>query len=123
MRSSLRKKLVGGAFAVMLAAVAVLAGGFVPVNGQAPESEVWRYTWDAPTTGSPVHHYIVEVQRDGSVLQHREETPDAERLFVFDAFYDHDYEVRVIAVDAQGREGEPSLYSYRETCNRPVPTR
>jgi hypothetical protein len=118
-----KKNLAVGAIPLLLVGVAVVAAGFLPANGQAPESEVWRFSWDAPTEGAPVDHYIVEVQKDGSILEHRFVTQDDRREYAFDAYYGHDYEVMVTAVDAQGRLGEPSPYSIRQTCNRPPPTR
>lgn len=118
-----KKNLAVGAFPLLLVVVGMVAAGLQPANGQTPESEVWHYNWSAPTTGAPVDHYIVEVQQDGSVLKHRYVTPDASRDYSFAAFYDHDYEVRVTAVDAEWRQGPPSEWSIRQTCNRPPPTR
>lgn len=118
-----KKNMIVGAIPLLLVCVMVAAAGLGPANAQAPEFEVWRFSWSAPTTGSVVDHYIVEVQKDGSVLEHRFVTDDDTREYAFDAFYDHDYEVMVTAVDAEGRRGEPSAYSIRETCNRPPPTR
>ena len=118
-----KKNMAVGAIPLLLAVAWMAAAGLQPANGQTPESEVWHFNWPAPTTGGPVDHYIVEVQQDGSILQHRYVTPDGSRDYSFDAFYDHDYEVRATAVDASGRQGLPSEWSIRQTCNRPPPTR
>jgi len=118
-----KKDSATGAILLFLVVTMTVAAGLAPANAQTVESETWHYNWSSPTTGAAVDHYIVEVQQDGSVLLHRFVTPDDSRDYTFKAFYDHDYEVRVTAVDIAGRKGLPSEWSYRETCNRPPPNR
>lgn len=67
------------------------------------------YSWTAPTTGAPVHHYVAEV------LVNRTDTLVFDNLptttLQFPAKYGDDYMVRVAAVSAENRRGPWSNWS------------
>jgi len=90
--------------AVAALAVILLAGGTALAQEQV------TYTWTAPTTGSPVDHYVVQHSVDGGAWV-TVATDVTGTTYVLSAEYDHQHQIRVAGVDAQGRQGpfsEPS---------------
>ena len=72
----------------------------------APDTE---FTWTPPTTGTPVHHYVVEV-----VINERETEvydPVSSESIMLPVTYGNKYRVRVAAVDAVDVQGPFSLWS------------
>jgi hypothetical protein len=69
------------------------------------------YTWTAPTTGSAVAYYLVEVSNDGGANWTVAGTT-LDLTYTFTDFQNFDtYIVRVAGVDAQGRQGPYSVPS------------
>ena len=100
------------AVAILAAAVALAA---TPAMAQVDAA----YTWDAPTTGSPVVHYVVEHSADegawvavGTV---------ASNAYTLSADYDVAHRIRVAAVDAENRQGLWSEASDPYTPDAGVP--
>lgn len=85
--------------AVILPAASSLAQTEIPVN----------YTWTAPTTGSPVDHYIVEHSVNGG--QWTQVASTNENSYTLTATTGQSHQVRVAAVDAEDRQGAYSLSS------------
>jgi hypothetical protein len=97
-----------------LAVVIILAVGIAGAqlkdklfSKDAAPNEV--YSWTAPTTGAPVHHYIAEV------LVNRTDTLVFDNIptttISFPAEYGDDYMVRVAAVSADNLQGPWSNWS------------
>jgi hypothetical protein len=69
------------------------------------------YTWTAPTTGSAVHHYIVQTSANltaWTTLTAQPATP----VITIPAAVGVNIQIRVAGVDAQGRQGlwsDPSI--------------
>jgi len=85
--------------AVVLPAASSLAQTEIPVN----------YSWTAPTTGSPVDHYVVEHSiNGGSWIQVA--TTD-ENSYTLSATLGQSHQIRVAGVDASNRQGIFSLAS------------
>ena len=109
-------------FLLVVVVVMVAAGGLQPASGQPGESEVWRFVWSPPSFGSDPDHYVVQIRVDGTAVETRVTANDAPEV-TFDAVYGRDYEVRAAAVDALGRQGQYSDWSFRKTCELAVPSR
>ncbi len=93
------------AFLALATAALVLLTGTVAMS-----QEQVTYTWTAPTTGSPVDHYIVQHSVDGGDWV-TVATDVTETTYVLSAEYDRQHQIRVAGVDALGRQGpfsEPS---------------
>ena len=100
---------------VLLAVVLVLVVGIGTAlvqenktfNSQsAPDVE---FSWTAPTIGTPVHHYVVEVlvnERDTQIF----DSVPSESLML-PVIYGNKYRLRVAAVDAAGIQGPQSIWS------------
>lgn len=86
-------------FAVMLPATASLAQTEIPVD----------YTWTAPTTGSPVDHYVVEHSVNGG--QWTVAGTSTENSFTLNASTGQSHQIRVAGVDATDRQGVFSVAS------------
>ncbi|MEN8006187.1 MAG: hypothetical protein ABFS42_04190 [Candidatus Krumholzibacteriota bacterium] len=111
----MEKKTRSMVMKVLLAVVLILAVGIGTAlvqenktfNSQsAPDTE---FTWTAPTTGTAVHHYVVEVlinERDTRVFD-----PVPSESIMLPVVYGNKYRVRVAAVDAAGVQGPHSLWS------------
>lgn len=80
-------------------------------NGYDPSTEA-RCSWDAPTYGTPVDHYILQVA-DVTFDEPATETYDN----ILDEYFDvpveffHTYKARVAGVDSLGRQGPWSLWT------------
>jgi len=66
-------------------------------------------TWTAPTEGSPVDHYVVELSVDGGEYINAGMTPTTSITLNLDVL--QEYVVRVAGVDALDRQGPWSLPS------------
>ena len=114
-----RKILARSALALVCVTLLVPAAGFVPAWAQEKVTTTWRYSWEPPTSGSPPAYYVAEVRRDGTeiLIFNRIGLPTLN----ISAEYGHDYEIRVAAVDAFGRQGGFSGWSERTTCELVTP--
>lgn len=65
--------------------------------------------WGAPTTGTPVVDYVVQLSADGGTWETIANTPDT--IYGVDLETGHSYRVRVAGIDAEGRQGPWSLPS------------
>ncbi len=70
-----------------------------------------KYSWSAPTAGSPVVEYSVEVRIDGGEWVSHGVTLIPEYIFSNEFEYFKSYEIRVAGVDIVGRQGPFSLAS------------
>ncbi len=104
--------------AVILAltlAVGVLAG--VACAQDDSESNIWRgmaFEWTAPTTGSPVVRYEVQIWKNRATSNDITNLEVMTNRVVFDAHGADLYEVRVRGVDAANRPGPWSGWSIAE---------
>ena len=67
------------------------------------------YKWDAPTTGSPVDHYIIEIEIDGVVTE--VVTDNSTPAYTHSYTPDTTIRLRVKGVDALGYDGPFSVWS------------
>lgn len=79
-------------FALLLPVVATAQTVTMPIS----------YSWAAPTTGSAVHHYVVQKSETGTWTEVGTSTTTA---FVLTATVGVAVQVRVAGVDAQSRQG------------------
>jgi hypothetical protein len=85
----------------------------------AQTTQTVHYTWTAPTTGSPVHHYIVQHAINGGAwVQVASVTTLAYDLA---ATYLEAHQIRVAGVDASARQGLWSLPSDAYTPDAGAP--
>jgi hypothetical protein len=90
------------AFVILAAAVFLTAA---PAFAQVDVA----YTWSAPTTGSPVVHYVVQHSVDGGAWIDMGTV--VSNAYTLSADFEVAHSIRVAAVDGQGRQGvwsEPS---------------
>lgn len=93
---------------MLLLAAALLLLPLV-VEGQTTTIS-FTYTWTAPATGSPVHHYEVQSSADnGTLWSDRGTTPT--NSVTLNLAVGQTHVVRVRAVDGQGRSGPWSVQS------------
>lgn len=85
----------------MIALAALLIGSIA--IGQTTSLNV-TYTWSAPTTGSAVHHYVVQTSSNGTTWTTIAAQPTSPSVTVA-APVGVTILVRVAGVDAQGRQG------------------
>ena len=78
--------------------------------GAALAQESVTYTWTAPTTGSAVHHYVVQHASNGGTWTTVSDNLQA-TTYILAAAYDVEHAIRVAGVDAIGRQGPWSLPS------------
>jgi len=114
-----RKILGWSALALICVLLLVPAAGFVPAWAQEKATANWRYSWEAPTAGSPPAYYVAEIRRDGTEIMPIDRIGLPTLNIPVD--YGHDYEIRVRAVDAFGRKGPFSGWSERTTCELVTP--
>lgn len=100
----MRKLLMAGLLGLMLIATSAF--------GQATEPAV-QYTWTAPTTGSPVDHYVVQYTNDGGATWIDVGVSVTAETYTFLNVFEYlvTYQVRVAGVDALGRQGPWSVPS------------
>jgi hypothetical protein len=84
--------------AFLLAATAVA----VPANAQTTTVTL-DYTWDAPTTGSAVDHYVVEQSVNGGPFVQIATSPT--NTYSLEATVGDTHSIRVAGVDDQSRQG------------------
>jgi len=103
---------------VLLLAVLIASG--LLVAGTALAQESVTYTWTAPTTGSTVHHYVVQHSADGAAWTTVSDNLQA-TTYILTAAYDVEHSIRVAGVDALGRQGPWSVSSepYTPTLGAP----
>jgi hypothetical protein len=89
--------------------VSVLALLFVGAGADAQTTQTVHYDWTAPTSGSPVDHYIIQHRADGGawVQIATSVTPEYDLI----AEYLVAHEIRVCGVDKVARLGPWSLPS------------
>lgn len=92
-----------------IVALAILTAVLIPGHALAQTTVDIEYVWTAPTTGSPVDHYVVQHSADGrnwvtvgTVTQ---------LSYVLSAEYGVSHQIRVAGVDVQDRQGPYSLPS------------
>ncbi len=85
------------------AAVAILAAVVALTATPALAQVDVAYTWSAPTTGSPVVHYVVEHSTDGGAWVTMGTVPS--NAYTLSADFEVAHRIRVAAVDGQGRQG------------------
>ena len=111
-RESLMKRtkiflIILGAISLMLIQGAALAQ--VPVN----------YQWTAPTTGSPVDHYVIQHSVNGGTFT--QIATSATNSYTLSASVGDTHQIRVAGVDAESRQGGYSLPSDAYTPDLGVP--
>jgi hypothetical protein len=75
---------------------ALIALGLL-VAGTALAQESVTYTWTAPTTGSSVHHYVVQHSADGAAWTTVSDNLQA-TTYILTAAYDVEHTVRVALI-------------------------
>jgi hypothetical protein len=108
-----KKILALGAGLLVLAA---LAGAALTIGGGADKSVPsdppdMTFTWDPPTTGTPVVRYEVEIRVGGSDSDQIDTQTVNTNEVTFAVDWVTPYEVRVRGVDGQGRTGPWSEWS------------
>ena len=88
-------------FAVLLAVLMPAASSLaqVPVN----------YSWTAPSTGTPVEHYVVEHSINGGQWTQIDTTND--NSYTLSASEGQSHQIRVAGVDSEDRQGPFSVAS------------
>jgi hypothetical protein len=99
--------------------VLVLALLFVGAGVNAQATQTVHYEWSAPTTGSPVVHYIIQHRADGGPwVQIATSVNTNYDLIALDLIA---HEIRVCGVDKLGRSGLWSLPSEPYTPDSGAP--
>jgi hypothetical protein len=88
-------------------ALAVLVVGALPAQAQTTVQVT--ASWTAPSTGSPVHHYVVQLSTNGGAYQAAGTTTTLSITLTLTV--GSTYTVRVAGVDALSRQGTYSLPS------------
>jgi hypothetical protein len=115
-----RKDRVGATVSALVISVALLGGILYAPVSAAPVS----WSWSAPTTGTPAHHYVVEVRVEGGSWVRLGVEPTTPTVFI-DMTPNLSHEVRVAALDAQGHQGgwspvsAPEVYGAPGACGKP----
>ncbi len=106
-RSTVWKVLLAVALVLIVGIGTALVQENKTFNSQsAPDVE---FTWTAPTTGSAVHHYVVEVLTNERDTQLFDSVPS--ESLMLPVIYGNKYRLRVAAVDAAGVQGPQSIWS------------
>jgi glyoxylate utilization-related uncharacterized protein len=82
-------------------ALAALVVGTLPAQAQTTVQVT--ATWTAPSTGSPVHHYVVQLSTNGGAYQSAGTSTTTSITLTLTV--GSTYTVRVAGVDAQSRQG------------------
>jgi len=98
-------------------ALAILTTLLFPAYTPAQTSVDVQYVWTAPTTGTPVVHYVVQHSTDSSAWVTLGNV--TELTYTLSAEPGVSHQIRVAGVDAQGRQGPYSAPSEPYT---PEPT-
>ncbi len=88
-------------------ALAVLVLGTLPAQAQTTVQVT--ASWTAPSTGSPVHHYVVQLSTNGGAYQAAGTSTTTSINLTLTV--GSTYTVRVAGVDAQDRQGAYSVAS------------
>lgn len=104
--------LIRTAFIVLAATVFLTAA---PALAQVDVA----YTWSAPTTGSPVVHYVVQHSIDGGAWQDMGTV--VSNAYTLSADFEMAHRIRIAAVDGQARQGVWSDPSDAYTPDAGVP--
>ena len=88
---------------------AVLIAIMLPATSVLAQEVQVNYSWTAPTTGTPVDHYVVQHSIDGG--QWTEIGTTDENSFTLSATMGQSHQIRVAGVDAQDRQGPYSVAS------------
>ncbi len=75
-------------------------------NDDAPDQE---FVWTAPSTGTPVHHYVAQVLINDLDTLFFDPVPTEDMLV--DVTYGNKYRMRVAGVDAANIQGPWSMWS------------
>ena len=75
-------------------------------SNDAPDQE---FVWTAPTTGTPVHHYVAQVVINDLDTLFFDPVPTEEMLV--EVTYGNKYKMRVAGVDAANIQGPWSIWS------------
>jgi hypothetical protein len=102
--------------ALVLLTTAVLA---TSASAQTTTVNV-SYTWTAPTSGSAVDHYVVEVKVDSGNFTQVGTT--STNSYTLTAAVGHAHQIRVAGVDAQDRQGPFSVASDSYTPDAGAPS-
>jgi len=88
---------------------AVLFAVMLPATSALAEEVQVNYSWTAPTTGTPVDHYVVQHSIDGGQWTEVGTTDD--NSFTLSATMGQSHQIRVAGVDASDRQGPYSVAS------------
>lgn len=105
--------------AVLLLMLA-LAAGVVLVNGAVKDAPPVHYVWTAPTEGSPVVFYRVQLSRNDGEFTVIDTAPTTS--YTLAVLWGDKYVIRVAGVDAAGRQGPYSIPSEPYTPEIPPPS-
>lgn len=87
----------------------------VSPSGRAQESYqgtlIKRCSWSEPTYGTPVQHYILQVESREVVTDTAEYYPIMVEYYDLELKFNVYYRARVAGVDAEGRQGPWSLWT------------
>lgn len=101
-------------YIVLCVFIAMLVGVLSTAVVQAGDPPSIRCRWQAPDTGSPVHHYelqIVDVDGGLDTTVTVASRPGQQQEYVFEGAFLRRYISRVRGIDGQGRSGPWSNYS------------
>ena len=107
-------------FFCILAVVVILA---LPGRGGAETANL-RYSWNPPLQGTPVVHYVVQIEYNSNTPLEYVDTYSevTETYYDFVAERGMECRARVAGVDAQGRQGPWSGWTIRHGPIPPDPT-
>ncbi len=94
--------------------MAVLAGVVLVWGGSGDRAEDMIFSWDAPTAGTPVVRYEVQIRVGGSQSNEYQNQVVTTNSVTFEVDWLKPYEVRVRGVDANDRIGPWSDWSLAE---------
>lgn len=94
---------------VSLCGLILALDGNNPVQSEIASAPAVDYNWTAPESGTPVHHYVVQLLiNDVDIVT---VDPVFSRTVRVDVIYGNKYMVRVAAVDANGNWSSYSSWS------------
>ena len=108
--------LVVAALSIVGIGTALVQGNKIFDPGNAADKE---FEWTAPTSGTPVHHYVAEVLVNEKDTLYFDSIPNEATLL--EATYGNKYRMRVAGVDAAGVQGPWSEWSNPYAPELPPP--